>query len=609
MSNKHFLPKDPAKLVPNCLEAITYEYPFLSVLSKEKVVFNNNHVRSKVTLISGGGLGHEPGFYGLVGTGMLSAVAHGDVFASPNYRNVKAAEKVCHELDGGDLEAPWAGCIFILTNYTGDNLYFGMAAQDLISRYGSEKIRVLRVTDDVSVTRSAGLLVGRRTLAGIAVVSKLTGAAAEAGHDIESIYQFGQAVIDLTASINAGLDHVHISGHSMDSDFGKLKPNELEIGLGIHNEPGVQKLDYIPRNEELIAKLLKMVLDTSDQDRGFFQYKKGDKIALFINNLGGVPIIEEKNILYTTLSQLKEDYSIEPVRVYTGNFVTSFNAQIFTITLFNASTAASETFGIETIFEYLDQRTDAVCWPNTEFHNKLEPIDTSKQIIHDFVGYSDDAATEAIESGAFMMAPQKLERIVRAAAERVIQKEPELTDWDTRMGDGDCGHGLKSGAELVLQKLDQGIAEKGLILTVLHEVLNIIKDDMGGTLGAIIFIFMKLVINHIEELIRQHHQIDTQEAFAKALDAGLTNLFDYTKAREGHRTVMDVLIPFVRSFSQDQDIHKAVKVAYEAAEGTRKLKPKLGRATYVGGLDDKRDLPPDPGAYGIYEIISALEVE
>lgn len=612
MSNKHFLPSDTNKLVPNCLRAITYEYPFLSILERERVVFNNKFNSSNVSLISGGGSGHEPGFYGLVGPGMLSAVAHGEVFASPNYRNVKAAEKITHELNG-DNGDEWGGCIFILTNYTGDNLYFGMAAQDLIAKYGVDKIRILRVTDDVAVPRTSGALVGRRTLAGITIVSKLTGAASQAGYGIDDIFEFGQKIIDSIGSINAGLDHVHISGYKSDADFGKLKPNELEIGLGIHNEPGVEKLDHIPRNEELVSILLKMILDTSDKERGFFNYSPGDKIVLLINNLGGVPVLEEKNILFSALEILEKDYDIKPVRIYTGRYITSFNAQIFTISLFNATTATTKTFGLDKIFEFLDQHTDAICWTNTKFENGTESINNKKQIIENFVHYDETDTTENFNNDAkaqkFFIDPIKLDKIARTAATRVIEKEPELTDWDTKMGDGDCGFGLKLGAELLLKQLDnEKIAQSGSILKVLHVLLNIIKDDMGGTLGAIIFIFLKAVINNIELLINETPNISPVDAFSDSLEVGLTTLYDYTKARVGHRTVMDVLIPFVESFKSSQDIIKAVQVAHQAAEDTRKLKPKLGRATYVGNVNGSSELPPDPGAYGIYEAISALSL-
>ncbi|CCH45848.1 dihydroxyacetone kinase [Wickerhamomyces ciferrii] len=609
MSNKHFLPQDPNKLVPNCLKALTYEYPFLSILEKERVVFNNQFDSSKVSLISGGGSGHEPGFYGLVGPGMISAVAHGEVFASPNYRNVKAAEKITHELKGSSTS--WGGCIFILTNYTGDNLYFGMAAQDLIAKYGSDKIKILRVTDDVAVPRTSGALVGRRTLAGITIVSKLTGAASELNYGINEIFEFGQSVIDSIASINAGLDHVHISGHKSNEDFGKLKPNELEIGLGIHNEPGVLKLDHIPSNEDLVDKLLKMILDKDDKERGFFNYSPNDKIVLLINNLGGVPIIEEKNILFTSLQILKQKYNIIPSRVYTGNFITSFNAQIFTISLFNVTTAVTKTFDLEQIFKFLDLKTEAVCWSNVNYNHGIDSISNDSQIITNFEHYDEyDNKKTSIESAKnFQIDPIKLQNIASIAAQRVVDKEPDLTKWDTLMGDGDCGFGLKLGAELFLEKLNKdGIAKDGSLLKVLNVLLTIIKDDMGGTLGAILFIFLKAVINNVELLIENNSNITPIEAFSKSFKVGLETLYDYTKARVGHRTVMDVLIPFVESFAKDQDILKSVEIAHDAAENTKNLKPKLGRATYVGNVDGDSILPPDPGAYGIYEAISALSL-
>ncbi|GME99862.1 unnamed protein product [[Candida] boidinii] len=152
MSSKHFLPNDINSLVTNGLVAALYENENLSILEKERVLFYNKHDESKVALISGGGSGHEPGWYGFVGDSMLSASVQGEVFASPNYRNIQAAEKVVHSQKG---------TIFLITNYTGDNLYFGMAAQNLINKYGDDKIRILRTTDDVAVSRSNGALVGR----------------------------------------------------------------------------------------------------------------------------------------------------------------------------------------------------------------------------------------------------------------------------------------------------------------------------------------------------------------------------------------------------------------------------------------------------------------
>ncbi|CDK29800.1 unnamed protein product [Kuraishia capsulata CBS 1993] len=593
--SKHFLPKDASKIVPYCLKGAVYENETLTLLEKEKVIFNNRYDPQKVTLISGGGSGHEPGWFGFVGAGMLTASAQGDVFASPNYRNVMSAEKATHSE---------AGCIFLITNYTGDNLYFGMAAQELVARHGEGKVRILRTTDDVAVGRSAGSLVGRRTLPGICLLIKVLGAASELGYDIDQVYALGESVNSAIASVNAGLDHVHIPTHPRDSDYGKLGEDQLEIGLGIHNEPGVQKLDHIPTNEALVASLLALILDPTDPDRGFFKHSPGDKVAVQINNLGGVSNLEIKALVYAIAETLREKYGIEPARVYVGNFITSINAQIFTVTLFNVTEAATNEFPEEKLFELLDAPTEATNWPKN-FFTSTDAIDVKSRIITDFQGY-DDEDISATFSKDIKMDPGHLEEIVRTAALNVIRREPEITDWDTKMGDGDCGETLKTGAECILRALNEDkVAKEGSVLRVLAAILKIVKDDMGGTLGALLFIFLRSFISRLEQEL-QEGASDNVSSFAKALDYGLNTLFQYTKAREGHRTVMDVLIPFCRVFSQTQDITKAVEAAENAAEGTRRLRPKLGRATYVGLSKDQKDFPPDPGAYGVYEILSSL---
>lgn len=377
--NKHFLPANSSQLVPNCLKGLLTENDNLSLLEKEKVIFNNQFDSKKVSLIGGGGSGHEPGWSGLVGTGMLTSAAQGEVFACSNCNNILAAEKVTHSD---------AGVIFIITNYTGDNLYFGMATQELISRFGDDKVKLLKVADDVAVGRQKGAKVGRRTLAGYTLVSKIMGAASNLGYSIDFIYQIGSCVAKNIASINAGLDHVHIPGHSTEGDYGKLNANQIEIGLGIHNEPGVLKLNFIPTNEELVSVLLKYILDETDVDRGFFNYDEDDEIVLLFNNLGGIPIIEEKGLLFTVVEALETNYNISPSRVYSGPFLTSLNAPIFTISLFNVTKAAGKEFGTTLLFDLLDHPTVASGWARSHYSNPGRSTYKSR-IIKDFKGYEE----------------------------------------------------------------------------------------------------------------------------------------------------------------------------------------------------------------------------
>ncbi|CAG85511.2 DEHA2B12892p [Debaryomyces hansenii CBS767] len=592
---KHFLPKDPNDLVNHCLKAYIYENDSLSLLEKEKVIFNNRHDSKKVSLISGGGSGHEPGWIGFVGSGMLTASAQGDIFASPNYKNIKSAEKATHSE---------AGTIFLITNYTGDNLYFGMAAQELISKFGESKIRLLRTTDDVAVSRTTGKLVGRRTLAGCIFIMKILGAASEKGYNIEQIYNLGISANKCIASVNAGLDHTHIPGHANNADYGKLEENQIEIGLGIHNEPGVMKTKSIPSNEELIPDLLKLILDKNDKDRGFLDYEDNDQFILLFNNLGGLPVIEEKALLYCTIKNLADSYNITPSRVYSGSYITSINAPIFTISLFNVTKAANTDFTELNIFDLFDAPTEATNFPKSHYVSS-QILNPESRIIDNFQGYEE--LDESIDIQRDIMYDSSvLERIIRTAAQNIIDKEPEITDWDTKMGDGDCGTTLETGARAIIKSLDNGVAKSGSLRNVLHAILKVLKDDMGGTLGAILFIFMKAFINKLESNLNDNISSDNNDIIAIALDHGIDTLGEFTKAREGHRTVMDVLIPFCRSFSEYKNIHSAVEAARKAAEGTRRLRPKLGRATYVGGVSEKTEFPPDPGAYGVYEILAAL---
>lgn len=597
--SKHFLPKDSALLVNHCLKGVICENEDLSLLENEKVIFHNKFDSSKVSLISGGGSGHEPGWTGFVGKGMLTAAAQGDVFASPNDKNIQSAEKVTHSD---------AGVIFIITNYTGDNLYFGMAAQDLISRYGESKVKILRVTDDVAVGKSAGGLVGRRTLAGCTLVMKILGAASEQGYNIDEVFRLGTDINANIASINAGLDHVHIPGHGSEEEYGKLDANQIEIGLGIHNEPGVLKINKVPSNEELVPKLLNYLLDRLDPERGFFEYDDEDEIVLLFNNLGGLPVIEEKALLYSTLDTLSEHYHIHPSRVYSGSFITSLNAPIFTITLFNVTKSASKQFSASELLGFLDDETTATNWAKSHLSKPIRnKVDPKSRIIRSFQGYEE--SKELVFTNDIFIDANTLIEVITTAAHNVIAKEPEITEWDTKMGDGDCGKTLETGCNAILRELKSTDLKTGSVITALHVVLKVIKEDMGGTLGAILFIFMKSFINRLEVLLADNtRKTERNEIFGEALLHGIKILGEFTKARVGHRTVMDVLIPFCNTFSQTKDIVAAVDVAREAAEGTRKLKPKLGRATYVGGIANQENFPPDPGAYGVYEIIEALRL-
>lgn len=198
--------------------------------------------------------------------------------------------------------------------------------------------------------------------------------------------------------------------------------------------------------------------------------------------------------------------------------------------------------------------------------------------------------------------PALLDSMARKACNNLVAAEPDLTKWDTIMGDGDCGETLKTGATALLSALDSGVAKSGSVIRVLQELENIVESRMGGTLGGILGIFF---VSLTTALQRNLDSASGVKLWGKATTTALGNLQNYTPAKVGDRTVMDALIPFAKTMEKTGDFKKAVDETTKGAENTAKLQAKLGRATYVGGMEGK-ELPPDPGAMGAMQAIKGL---
>jgi triose/dihydroxyacetone kinase / FAD-AMP lyase (cyclizing) len=207
--------------------------------------------------------------------------------------------------------------------------------------------------------------------------------------------------------------------------------------------------------------------------------------------------------------------------------------------------------------------------------------------------------------------PKTLELAIRTACNAVIAAEPNLTKWDTIMGDGDCGETFKTGARgnlfyahakllinsptELLKQIDIGLAKEGSILSICSAMSEITETKMGGTLGAILSIFFNALVS----------EIAGGSSIIAAPAQACRDLEKHTTARVGHRTIMDVLIPATRALEETGEIGMMLDAAKRGAESTKALDPVLGRATYVGGMKGK-ELPPDPGAWGLMEAIQGL---
>ncbi|RDW66780.1 dihydroxyacetone kinase-2 [Coleophoma crateriformis] len=590
MSTKHYFPETAVNtLVPLALKALVTANPALSLIEDQRVVLNSNHNPAHVALISGGGSGHEPAWSGYVGDGLLSAVACGDIFASPSMKQVlTAVASVPSD----------KGTILLITNYTGDKLHFGLAAERALAGGFSKKCAVLPATDDVSIGRSKSTKVGRRGLAGNVITMKILGGAAAKEYSFEKCVEIGKAVNEQLVSIGSALDHCHVPGRQ---NHDTIDDDVCVVGAGIHNEPGAQRISPFPSVEDLISQLLKLICDPNDPERGYVKFSTSDEVVLLINNYGGISPLELGALTQETLNQLDTTWKILPTKIYSGAFETSLNGPGFSITLCNISAAASnsQTSPAE-LLTLLGAHTTAPCWPNVLSNSSTkEPRKAVPDVDVEQKASVDSSQDLKIEAGL-------LEKSIRTACEKAIASEPDLTRWDMVMGDGDCGEAVKGVSEATLQLLDSGIARSGSIYEVLYAIIDAV-DAMGGTLGAIFGILLAAFASSLQSQ-SQTHSSNTPliDILAPALTSAVTSLKQHTGARVGDRTVMDVLLPFAESLDRERNLEKAVKEAERAAEGTKGMKPGFGRASYVSVEKGEGDGIPDPGAWALYELCKGL---
>ncbi|KAF3918135.1 hypothetical protein ABW21_db0201286 [Orbilia brochopaga] len=584
MSTKHFFHEYDG-LVVKSLRGFCHTNPSLSLIPEHKVIYNSAHDPSKVAIISGGGSGHEPAWSGYVGAGMLAAAINGDIFGSPSASQVLA---------GIDSVKSSKGTILVITNYTGDKLHFGLACEKARAR-GME-VAVLAVTDDVALGRERAGMVGRRGLAGNVLGLKILGAAAGAGYGFEECLTLGKAVNANLVTIGASLDHCHVLGRI---NHERVPDDVCVLGMGIHNEPGLLHISPLPAPESVVKQMLEFLLDPNDEDRAFVNFQQGDEIALLVNNLGGISLLELQALADETVTQLKARWSISPRRTFCGAFETSLNGPGFSISLLNISGAARELKTMATaIIALLDAPTDAPGWPRVSYAAPTSTVPNGLNGAH-----TNGTIAPTALPGDRQLDPTIMYNAIKRACERAIASEPDLTTWDMQMGDGDCGESVKAVCQSILRSLPSPPSAPSSILFILSLLATSI-DSMGGTLGAILGIFLAGMTASIR---RQAADADTATVFANAAYDALRGLMNHSGARVGDRTVMDTLIPFCETFKKSGRFEEAVEAAVAGAEGTRGMKARFGRATYVKGREGYVE-PPDPGAWAVREmLIGVLE--
>ncbi len=262
----------PESVVLDMLHGLVYAHPELALDSKYKVITRRNKNPEKVNLISGGGSGHEPAHAGFVGTGMLDAAVCGDVFASPSQIQIYQAIKSC---------ASSKGVLLIIKNYSGDMMNFQNAAY-LASEDGIV-VDYVKVDDDIAVQDSL-YTVGRRGVAGTVFVHKIAGAAAERGLDLAAVKAVAEKVVRNVRSL--GFAFTSCTVPAKGTPTFTLGTDEMEYGVGIHGEPGIQREKTLSADGLAKRMTEALVRDLQIQDR------KGAEVALLMNGFGATPLHE-----------------------------------------------------------------------------------------------------------------------------------------------------------------------------------------------------------------------------------------------------------------------------------------------------------------------------
>jgi dihydroxyacetone kinase len=300
--------------VSESLEGALMGNPSLARLGDQNIVVRADIAEERqkhVTIIGGGGSGHEPSYVGFIGEGMISAAVCGNVFASPSVSAILTTIRTC---------AGPHGVLLIVKNYTGDRLNFGVALEK--ARQENIKVQMVVVADDVALETDKGIT-GGRGLAGTLFIHKLAGALAKRGSSLEEIYDYITPVSKNLYTMGVALTSCTLPGSVINPRLSTPEAsNTIEVGLGIHGEGGREQVQLpdTPTHADFVSTIL-----VDNVMKKCEVHKESNEVVIMLNNLGAGPPIELTIVLRKVMTYLKERYSKDVVRVFAGPYMTSLD--------------------------------------------------------------------------------------------------------------------------------------------------------------------------------------------------------------------------------------------------------------------------------------------
>jgi triose/dihydroxyacetone kinase / FAD-AMP lyase (cyclizing) len=532
----------PASVVRDLLEGLARQAPNTTLLAEENILLSRTQSKEKtqVAIISGGGSGHEPAHGGYVGTGMLSAAVAGEVFTSPPVDSVLAAIRATTGL---------TGAVLIVKNYTGDRLNFGLAAE--IARNEGIPVQVVIVADDVSLRKLTDRA-HRRGIAGTVLVHKITGAAAARSLTLDEV-----AHIARNAAANIGTMGVALDGCTLpgaDKPSFTLADDEIELGLGIHGEKGVERTTPQPA-DQLAQTLIANIVD----DLGL---QRGERIALLVNGLGATPQMELDIMLRAAYDDLAHRGLIVE-RAWSGTLLSALNMPGCSISLMRVDDAA---------LDLLDAPTEALAWPGSGKINRTIRIDAPRV----------KAPTHTLDNEAQRQFASLTKSALTSIADALKANEPRLTELDSLAGDGDLGASMTRAADALIAMPEASLGTPAGALAAIGATL---QRAIAGSSGPFYATGLMRASRHLSS-IDGYTAKDWARAFHQAVNA----ISELGGAKAGDRTMLDALLPAASAFesalnagqSTQDAFASAVAAADQGALDTAAMTPRAGRASYLG---------------------------
>ncbi len=568
-------------MVPEMCAGIALAYPELEFVKRYKIIKKREQNADKVSLISGGGSGHEPAHAGFVGKGMLDAAVCGDIFASPSQIQIYQAIK---ETAGN------AGTLMIIKNYSGDMMNFKNAAR--LAEEDGISVEYVKVDDDIAVQDSL-YTVGRRGVAGTVLVHKIAGAAAEQGYSLKQVKAYAENAVLNTRSI--GFAFTSCTVPAKGTPTFSIAENEIEYGVGIHGEPGVSRETMMTADE-----LSKRMTDSLVKELGLAE---NDEVTVLVNGFGGTPL-QELYLFLNSTAKILDEYKIKIYRSFAGNYMTSIDMSGASLTFMKMNSELKSL---------LDAESDS---PAFKVNGPVLPRNY-EPFIPAYHSQSENTDQKNHTKGSAKVRQEVLTVdnmifIVDTMSECIIKNEVPFCELDAYAGDGDFGMSVSKGFRQLRREWSDILEEKVCDIGEFLDACSlIIMECCGGASGPIwgsAFRAAGKAAKGKQKLTAEEFAVLLQEAVT-----GIQKTGEYSFGRGavvGDKTLIDALVPCADVWTENAG-NKTLKelfqlsadAAVNGAKMTEKIVARMGRAGTVG----KRSIGyPDAGAFALGVIFSKI---